>query len=117
MPGVRRTVNERIAAEIAASKEEHRSKRAFTSAFGPDLDAKACALAQAARTESQLDTVNAQLAEGNRLAATALALKNAERKRALAEATERGGQLAKSLDLVANPAVEVRGEGVTLGGD
>src|SRR4029450_475311 len=45
------------------------------SACGPNLDAKACALAQSARTESQLDTVNAQLAEGNRLSATALALK------------------------------------------
>jgi hypothetical protein len=87
------------------------------SACGPDLDAKACALAQTARWESQLDIVNVQLAEGNRIAATTLALKNGERKRALAEASERRGHLARSLDLLANPAVQVQGEGVTLGGD
>jgi hypothetical protein len=87
------------------------------SACGPDLDEKACALAQTARQESQLDTVNAQLAEGNRLAATALALKNAERKRALAEAAGRRATVGKSLDVLASPALRVEGEGVTLGGD
>ena len=87
------------------------------SACGPDLDAQACALAQTARTESQLDTVNAQLAEGNRLAATTLALKNAERKRVLAEALERRTAVAKALDAVQSPRLQARGEGVTLGGD
>ena len=86
-------------------------------ACGPDLDAHACALAQTARQESQLDTVNAQLAEGNRLAATTLALKNAERKRALAEAAERRATVGKSLEVLSSPALQVQGEGVTLGGD
>jgi hypothetical protein len=102
---------------------EQEARRAAMSAAqrkstcGPDLDAQACALAQTARQESQLDTVNAQLAEGNRLAATTLALKNAVRKRALAEAAERREQVTKTLDLLGNPAVQVQGEGVTLGGD
>jgi hypothetical protein len=87
------------------------------SACGPDLDAKACALAQTARTESQLDTVNAQLAEGNRLAATSLALKNAERERAQAEAQQRRAEVGKNLDVLASPALRVQGEGVTLGGE
>jgi hypothetical protein len=87
------------------------------SACGPDLDAKACALAQTARQESQLDTVNAQLAEGNRLAATTLALKNAERKRTLAETSERRAELSRSLEAVQNPTLRATGDGVTLGGD
>lgn len=99
------------AARAALSAEQRKR------ACGPDLDAKACALAQSARTESQLDTVNAQLAEGNRLAATALALKNAERKRALAEARERRAAVGKALDAVHGPGLQARGEGVTLGGD
>jgi hypothetical protein len=99
------------AARAAVSAAQRRS------ACGPDLDAQACALAQTARTESQLDTVNAQLAESNRLAATTLALKNAERKRALAEAAERRATVAKGLDALERPGVQARGDGVTLGGD
>jgi hypothetical protein len=86
-------------------------------ACGPDLDAQACAVAQTARTESQLDTVNAQLAEGNRLAATTLALKNAERKRTLAEAAERRAEVGKAVGALQVPGVRATGEGVTLGGD
>jgi hypothetical protein len=86
-------------------------------ACGPGGDASTCALAQTARQESQLDTVNAQLAEGNRLAATALALQNAERKRALAEAEQRQAALASGLRALEVPGVRVQGEGVTLGGD
>jgi hypothetical protein len=102
---------EQEAARAAVSAAQRKS------ACGPDLDAHACALAQTARTESQLDTVNAQLAEGNRLAATTLALQNAERKRVLAEAGDRRAQVRKSLDTLSSPAVRVQGEGVTLGGD
>jgi hypothetical protein len=77
-------------------------------------DSTVCGLAQTARQESQLDTVNEQLAEGNRLQATRLALQNAERKRALGEAQERHAVLSEGLKALRPPAVSVQGDGVSL---
>ena len=85
-------------------------------ACSPGGDQAVCALAQGARQESQLDTVNLQLAEGNRLQATGLALQNAVRKRALAEAEERRAAVVESLRALETPGVEVHAEGVRLSG-
>ena len=73
-----------------------------------------CGLAQTARQESQLDTVNEQLAEGNRLLATHLALQTAERKRALGEAEERRAFIAEGWKALRPPGVSVSGDGVSL---
>jgi hypothetical protein len=85
-------------------------------ACGSGGDAATCGLAQTTRQESQLDTVNAQLAEGNRLRAMALALQNAERKRALAEAGERRAALAAGLRALELPGVRVQGDGLAVVG-
>jgi hypothetical protein len=77
-------------------------------------DSTVCGLAQTARQESQLDTVNEQLAEGNRLQATRLALQNAERKRALGEADERRQVVTEGLKAMRSPLVSVSGDGMSL---
>lgn len=77
-------------------------------------DAVVCSLAQTARQESQLDSVNEQLAEGNRLLAVHLALQNAERKRALGEAQERRTAVEEGFKALRPPAVVVSADGVSL---
>ena len=77
-------------------------------------DAAVCALAQSARQESQLDVVNAQLAEGNRLLAAHLALQNFERKRALSEAQQRRAAVAEGLKALKAPSFVVSSDGVSL---
>jgi hypothetical protein len=79
-------------------------------------DSTVCGLSQTARQESQLDTVNAQLSEANRLHAMRLALQNAERKQALAEAQRRRELLAEGLKAVDTPPLEVQADGVRLVG-
>lgn len=83
-------------------------------ACGRAGEAGACGLAQATRAESQLDTVNAQLSEATRLHATALALRNAERKRELLESAERRQALGVALAAPPSPALDVQGAGVLL---
>jgi hypothetical protein len=105
------------AADAHAQEEAARtlaSSVARRKACGPASESGACGLAQAARAESQLDTVNAQLAEATRLHATALALRNAERKRALQEAAERRQALGAALSAPAFPSLDVQGAGVLL---
>jgi hypothetical protein len=105
------------AADAHAQEEAARalaSGRARRRACGQSSEAGACGLAQAARAESQLDTVNAQLSEATRLSATALALRNAERKRALLEAAERRQALGAALAAPPTPGLDVQGAGVLL---
>jgi|GEM_PF-4376049 len=80
-------------------------------------DAAVCGLAQTARQESQLDALNEQLAEGNRLQAVHLALQNAERKRALGEAEERRTVVADGWKALRTPTIVVSADGVSLLGD
>jgi hypothetical protein len=87
------------------------SRRAACASGG---DASVCGLAQTARQESQLDSLNEQLAEGNRLQAVGLALQNAERKRALGEAEERRTVVAAGWKTLRPSAVVVSADGVSL---
>ena len=109
------------AADTHAQQEAARAVTSAASrkkACGNGGDSAVCGLAQGARQESQLDTVNAQLSEGNRLSATALALRNAERKRALLEAAYRRQVVGEGLKTLQSPALDVHAEGVRLvGGD
>ncbi len=77
-------------------------------------DAAVCGLAQTARQESQLDAVNEQLAEANRLQAVRLALQNAERKRALGEAQERRTVVTEGWKALRTPTLTVSADGVSL---
>ncbi len=107
---------------LAASDthQQQESSRAAVSAASREAacasggDASVCGLAQTARQESQLDTVNQQLAEANRLQATRLALQNAERKRALGEALERREAVAAGLKALRTPRLVVSGDGVNF---
>lgn len=104
----------------ADTHQQQESSRAAVSAASRSAacagggDSAVCGLAQTARQESQLDTVNEQLAEGNRLQATRLALQTAERKRALGEAQERRAVVAEGLKALRAPGVSVSGDGVSL---
>ncbi len=107
------------AADTHAQQETSRAVASAASrkrACGSTGDATVCGLAQGARQESQLDTVNAQLSEGNRLSATALALRNAERKRALLEAAQRRQVVSEGLKTLQSPALDVQADGVRLAG-
>lgn len=104
----------------ADTHQQQESARAAVSAASRSTacvsggDSTVCGLAQTARQESQLDTVNQQLAEGNRLQATRLALQNAERKRALGDVQERQAVVLEGLKALRTPAVSVQGDGVNL---
>jgi hypothetical protein len=105
------------AADAHAQQETARAVTSAASrkkACGAASDTAVCGLAQRARQESQLDTINAQLSEGNRLSATALALRNAERKRALLEAAQRRQVVGEGLKTLQSPALDVQAEGVRL---
>jgi hypothetical protein len=108
------------ALSLADTHQQQESARAAASAAGRSAacasgsDSAVCGLAQTARQESQLDTLNEQLAEGNRLQATRLALQNAERKRALDEAQERTQAIAEGAKALQPPGVSVSGDGVSL---
>jgi hypothetical protein len=101
-------------ARALASSVARRKACGQSSEAAEARDSSTCGLAQAARAESQLDTVNAQLSEATRLHATALALKNAERKRALQEAAERRQVVGTALEAVSLPTLNVQGVGVLL---
>jgi hypothetical protein len=107
-----------LAAADAHGQEETARTLASTAtrrkACGQKSDTGACGLAQAARAESQLDSVNAQLSEATRLHATTLALRNAERKRELLESAERRQLVGAALAAPAFPALDVQGAGVLL---
>ncbi len=77
-------------------------------------DAAVCGLAQTARQESQLDAVNEQLAEANRLQAVRLALQTAERKRSLGEAQERRTVVTEGWNGLRTPTLAVSADGVSL---
>ncbi len=104
----------------ADTHQQQESSRAAVSAASRSAacagggDSAVCGLAQTARQESQLDTVNEQLAEGNRLQATRLALQTAERKRALGESQERRAVVSEGLRALRAPGVSVSGDGVSL---
>jgi hypothetical protein len=104
----------------ADTHQQQESSRAAVSAASRSAacasggDSTVCGLAQTARQESQLDTINTQLAEGNRLQATRLALQNAERKRALGEAMERHAVVGEGLKALRTPVVSVQGDGASL---
>lgn len=108
------------ALSAADTHQQQESSRAAVSAASRTAacasggDSAVCGLAQTARQESQLDTVNEQLAEGNRLQATHVALQNAERKRALDEARARLDVLTAGSKALQLPRVRVAGDGVTL---
>jgi hypothetical protein len=108
------------ALSLADTHQQQESSRAAVSAASRSAacasgsDAAVCGLAQTARQESQLDTINEQLAEGNRLQATRLALQNAERKRALGEAQERRQAIIEGAKALRPPTVSVSGDGITL---
>jgi hypothetical protein len=108
------------ALSLADTHQQQESSRAAvsaasrTAACATGSDSAVCGLAQTARQESQLDTLNEQLAEGNRLQATQLALQNAQRKRALDEAQERSQAIAAGANALQPPGVSVSGDGVSL---
>ncbi|MGO8970435.1 MAG: hypothetical protein ACLQDQ_12775 [Myxococcaceae bacterium] len=108
------------ALSAADTHQQQESSRAAVSAASRDAacasggDASVCGLAQTARQESQLDTVNQQLAEANRLQATHLALQNAERKRALGEALERRAAVTEGLKALRTARLVVSGDGVSF---
>jgi hypothetical protein len=110
------------ALSAADTHQQQESSRAAVSAASRSAacasggESAVCGLAQTARQESQLDTVNEQLAEGNRLQATHVALQNAERKRALDAARERREAVTEGSKAVRAPAVQVAGDGVSLWG-
>jgi hypothetical protein len=108
------------ALSLADTHQQQESSRAAVSAASRSAactsgsDAAVCGLAQTARQESQLDTMNEQLAEGNRLQATRLALQNAERKRTLDEAQERRQAVTEGAKALKPPGVSVSADGVSL---
>jgi len=108
------------ALSAADTHQQQESSRAALSAASRGAacasgsDSSVCGLAQTARQESQLDTVNEQLAEGNRVQATHLALQNAERKRAEDEAVERREVVGAGAKALPAPAVLVASDGVNL---
>jgi hypothetical protein len=110
------------ALSLADTHQQQESSRAAVSAASRSAacasgsDAAVCGLAQTARQESQLDTMNEQLAEGNRLQATQLAFQNAERKRALDEAQERRQAVTEGAKALRPPSVSVSVDGVSLFG-
>jgi hypothetical protein len=110
------------ALSLADTHQQQESSRAAVSAASRSAacasgsDAAVCGLAQTARQESQLDTMNEQLAEANRLQAMRLALQNAERKRTLDEAQERRLAVAEGSKALKPPGVSVSADGVTLPG-
>jgi hypothetical protein len=110
------------ALSAADTHQQQESSRAAVSAASRSAacagggDSLVCGLAQTARQESQLDTINAQLAEGNRLQATHVALQTAERKRALDEARERLAVVTAGAKTLQFPAMKVAADGVTLVG-
>ena len=105
---------------LTDTHQQQESSRAVVSAASRSAacasgsDAAVCGLAQTARQESQLDTMNEQLAEGNRLQATRLALQNAERKRALDEAQERRQAVTEGAKALKPPSVSVSADGISL---
>ena len=108
------------ALSLADTHQQQESSRAAVSAASRSAacasgsDGAVCGLAQTARQESQLDTMNEQLAEGNRLQAMRLALQNAERKRTLDEAQERRLAVAEGSKALKPPGVSVAADGVNL---
>ncbi len=110
------------ALSAADTHQQQESSRAAVSAASRNTacatggDAAVCGLAQMARQESQLDTLNAQLSEGNRLSAAALAFQNSERKRALSEAQERRAAVNEGVKTLRAPSLVVAGDGVSLFG-
>lgn len=108
------------ALSLADTHQQQESSRAAASAASRSAacasgsDAAVCALAQTARQESQLDTLNEQLAEGNRLQATRLALQNAERKRTFEETQERRQAITDGTKALKPPGVSVSADGVSL---
>jgi hypothetical protein len=112
------------ALSLADTHRQQESSRAAVSAASRSAacasgsDAAVCGLAQTARQESQLDTMNEQLSEGNRLQATRLALQNAERKQTFDEAQERRQAVTEGAKALKPPGVSVSADGVSLvGGD
>ena len=112
------------ALSLADTHQQQESSRAALSAASRSTacasgsDSAVCALAQTARQESQLDTINEQLAEGNRLRATHLALQNAERKQSLDEAEARQKVVSEGATALQLPGVSVSADGVSVvGGD
>lgn len=108
------------ALSLADTHQQQESARAAVSAASRSAacasgsDAAVCGLAQTARQESQLDTMNEQLAEGNRLEATHLAVQNAERKRTLDEAQERHQAVTEGTQALKPPGIAVSADGVSL---
>jgi hypothetical protein len=108
------------ALSAADTHQQQESSRAAVSAASRSTacasggESAVCGLAQTARQESQLDTVNEQLAEGNRLQATHVALQNAERKRSLDAARERREAVMEGAKALRAPGVQVAGDGVSL---
>jgi hypothetical protein len=108
---------------LSDTHQQQESSRAALSAASRSAacasgsDSAVCGLAQTARQESQLDTINAQMAEGNRLQATRLALQNADRKRALNEAQERRSAVNSAVKALQPPGVSVSADGINLLGN
>lgn len=110
------------ALSLADTHQQQESSRAALSAASRSTacasgsDSLVCGLAQTARQESQLDTINEQLGESNRLQATRLAFQNAERKRTLDEAQERRDAVNAGAQALQRPRVPVSADGVLLFG-
>lgn len=112
------------ALSLADTHQQQESSRAALSAASRSMacasgsDSVVCGLAQTARQESQLDTINEQLAEGNRLQAARFAFQNAERKRTLDEAQQRRDAVYEGAQALRSPRVSVSADGVlVLGGN
>jgi len=113
-----------VARALAAADthQQQESSRAVASAASRSSacasggDVAVCGVAQTARQESQLDTINAQLSEGNRLTAAQMAIENAQRKRAVTEAKERRDAVNEGLKTLQSPPLVIQGSGVNVVG-